>query len=310
MIKKTVGRLAPSPSGRMHPGNITAFLVAWLSARSQNGEVVLRIEDLDRIRCTKYWADILKSDLTWLGITWDREAQPQSLRSPFYEEILDGLRQKDLVFPCWCTRGVLNAQNAPHASDGHWIYPGTCRGLSGTEKEQKKTPPSWRLIVPDEEISFCDRVFGERSENLARECGDFVLKKADGSFAYQLAVVADDIEGGITEVVRGCDLLGSVPRQIYLTRLLGGVQPEYMHVPMLLGPGGRKLSKRDLDLDMGILRERIAPERMLGELAFRIGLLDRSEDISAKELITVFSPEKLSKNDVELGQDFCGCLLI
>ena len=123
------------------------------------------------------------------------------------------------------------------------------------------------------------------------------------------AVVADDIEGGITEVVRGCDLLGSVPRQIYLTRLLGGEEFEYMHVPMLLGPGGRKLSKRDLDLDMGVLRERICPERMLGELAFRIGLIDRSEDISACELVSVFDPQKLSKTDVELGSDFCGCLL-
>lgn len=310
MTKKTVGRLAPSPSGRMHPGNIMAFLVAWLSARSQNGEVVLRIEDLDHVRCTEYWAEVLKSDLMWLGITWDREAQPQRYRSDVYEKILDNLRQRELVFPCWCTRGVLNAASAPHASDGHWIYPGICRNLSDTEKAQKKTPPSWRLIVPNEEISFCDRVYGERRENLAAECGDFVLKKADGSFAYQLAVVADDIEGGITEVVRGCDLLGSVPRQIYLTRLLGGEEFEYMHVPMLLGPGGRKLSKRDLDLDMGVLRERICPERMLGELAFRIGLIDRSEDISACELVTVFDPEKLSKTDVELGQDFCGCLLI
>ncbi|MBR4942185.1 MAG: tRNA glutamyl-Q(34) synthetase GluQRS, partial [Clostridia bacterium] len=301
MKKPTVGRLAPSPSGRMHPGNILAFLMAWLSARSADGEVVLRIEDLDSVRCTPYWAELLKSDLTWLGISWDREMLPQRFRGEAYEEALESLKARGLVFPCWCTRGTLNASSAPHASDGHWIYPGICRGLTEAQRAQKKTSSSWRLIVPDREFSFTDLVYGPQSENLAAECGDFVLKKADGSYAYQLAVVADDILGGITQVVRGRDLLGSVPRQMYLTELLGGEAPEYMHVPMLLGPGGRKLSKRDLDLDMGQLREKIRPERMLGELAFRVGLIPVSEEISALELVKEFSPEKISKDDVELG---------
>lgn len=303
------GRLAPSPSGRMHPGNVFAFLMAWLSARSKNGAVILRIEDLDTVRCTEEFAELIRSDLKWLGLEWDIEAEPQRYRGAVYQEKLDRLADMGLVFPCWCTRGSLNAARAPHASDGHWIYPGTCRGLTAAQRAEKRTPPSYRLRVPDMTVSFVDGVYGERSENLARECGDFVLKKADGTFAYQLAVVVDDIEGGVTEVVRGCDLLGSAPRQIYLTKLLGGTPPEYMHVPMLLGPGGRKLSKRDLDLDLGELRKVICPERMIGELAFRGGLIDRSEPVSAKELATEFRPEKLSKNDVELGRDFCGCLL-
>ncbi len=307
MEKKPVGRLAPSPSGRMHPGNILAFLMAWLSARSRDGEIVLRIEDLDRVRCTPQWAEILKDDLNWLGIDWDREDPPQRYRDSAYGAALEALTAGGHVFPCWCTRGVLNASGAPHASDGHWIYPGICRELTAAQRAEKTAPPSIRLHVPDIEIEFTDRVYGCRRENLARDCGDFVLKKADGSWAYQLAVVVDDIAGGITEVVRGCDLLGSVARQIYLTGLLRGTRHEYMHIPMLLGPGGRKLSKRDLDLDMGQLRRLITPEKMLGELASVVGIIDSPREISARELIGEFSPEKISRTDVELRNGFCGC---
>ncbi|MBQ5972817.1 MAG: tRNA glutamyl-Q(34) synthetase GluQRS [Oscillospiraceae bacterium] len=305
-MAETVGRLAPSPSGRMHPGNAAAFLTAWLSARSRGGRVLLRIEDLDPVRCTPEWAELIRQDLTWLGLTWDEEMTPQRFRSPFYEEKLALLRSRGLVYPCWCTRGTLNAARAPHAGDGHWIYPGTCLRLTPEQRAAKTAPPSVRLRVPDEEIAFTDRLFGPQRENLARDCGDFVLKKADGTFAYQLAVVADDVDGGVTEVVRGRDLLGSTARQIYLTRLLGGREASYLHVPMLLGPGGRKLSKRDLDLDMGELRRRVTPERMIGELAFRLGLIDRSEPVSAAELARDFDPARLSRTDVELGTEFCG----
>ncbi len=188
--------------------------------------------------------------------------------------ILDRLRGDGFVYPCWCTRGDLkNAANAPHASDGHPIYPGTCRDLTEEERaaKAKVRAPLWRLRVPDESIAFSDGHYGPYAENLARECGDFILRRADGVFAYQLAVVADDIDAGITQVVRGRDLLSSTPRQLYLYRLLNAAPPEYYHVPLLTAPDGRRLSKRDRDLDLGILRGRHTAPELLGALAPRRG---------------------------------------
>ena len=296
-----VGRFAPTPSGRMHLGNIFSALLCWLSVRSQGGELLLRIEDLDTLRCTVENADILKDDLRWLGLTWDRECTPQRDRSARYEEILERLRASGHVFPCWCTRGDLkNAPNAPHASDGHPIYPGTCRELTAEERSARaaKKPPLYRLHVPDESISFTDGNYGTQGENLAKDCGDFILRRADGVFAYQLAVVVDDIDNGVTEVVRGCDLLGSTARQLYLYRLLEAVPPVYYHVPLLTAPDGRRLSKRDQDLDMGILRERQRPEELLGALAHAAGILERKEPCSAEELVPLFDWRKIGTGDI------------
>lgn len=295
-----VGRFAPTPSGRMHLGNIFSALLAWLSVRSQGGELLLRIEDLDTLRCTVENADILKDDLRWLGLTWDRETAPQRERSERYEEVLASLREKGHVFPCWCTRGDLkNTPNAPHASDGHPIYPGTCRHLTETERAARaaKKPPLYRLHVPDEYIAFTDGNYGPQGENLARDCGDFILRRADGVFAYQLAVVVDDIENGVTEIVRGSDLLGSTPRQLYLYRLLEAVPPVYYHVPLLTAPDGRRLSKRDQDLDMGILREKYRPGELLGALAHAAGLLKGKEACSAEELVPLFDWKKVGTED-------------
>lgn len=236
------GRFAPTPSGRMHLGNVFSALLAWLSVRAAHGELVLRIEDLDTLRCSAENAEILKDDLRWLGLTWDAEQPDQSTRSEYYESILDRLRSEGFVYPCWCTRGDLkNAANAPHASDGHPIYPGTCRDLTEEERaaKAKVRAPLWRLRAPDESIAFSDGHYGPYAENLARECGDFILRRADGVFAYQLAVVADDIDAGVTQVVRGRDLLSSTPRQLYLYRLLNAAPPEYYHVPLLTAPDGR-----------------------------------------------------------------------
>ena len=208
------GRFAPTPSGRMHLGNVFSALLAWLSVRAAHGELVLRIEDLDTLRCSAENAEILKDDLRWLGLTWDAEQPDQSTRSEYYESILDRLCGEGFVYPCWCTRGDLkNAANAPHASDGHPIYPGTCRDLTEEERAAKarERAPLWRLRVPDESIAFSDGHYGPYAENLARECGDFILRRADGVFAYQFAVVADDIDAGVTQVVRGRDLLSSTP---------------------------------------------------------------------------------------------------
>ena len=235
---KVVGRFAPSPSGRMHLGNVFSALMAWLSVRSAGGTMVLRIEDLDPDRCRPEYAEQLKDDLRWLGLDWDVEQTPQSRRTEAYRERFERLREMGLVYPCYCSRGELHAASAPHASDGNVIYAGTCRNLTEEERAGKTRRPAWRLIVPDEEFTFHDGLQGEYRENLARECGDFIIRRSDGVYAYQLAVVTDDAEAGVTQIVRGRDLLSSTPRQIYLQRLLGLPTPEYYHVPLLVAPDG------------------------------------------------------------------------
>ncbi len=210
---KVVGRFAPSPSGRMHLGNVFSALMAWLSVRSAGGTMVLRIEDLDPDRCRPEYAEQLKDDLRWLRLDWDTEQTPQSRRTEAYRERFERLREMGLVYPCYCSRGELHAASAPHASDGNVIYAGTCRDLTEEERAGKTRRPAWRLIVPDEEFTFHDGLQGEYRENLARECGDFIIRRSDGVYAYQLAVVTDDAESGVTQIVRGRDLLSSTPRQ-------------------------------------------------------------------------------------------------
>ena len=300
MAEKVVGRFAPTPSGRMHLGNVFAYLLAWLSVRSRGGEVLLRMEDLDTLRCTEENAAVIREDLLWLGLPWDEETPAQRYRSSAYEAALETLKTRANVFPCWCTRGSLNLVNAPHASDGHPIHPASCREATEEERAKHKTPPAMRLEAPDLEISFTDGVYGEYRENLKTACGDFVLRRADGVFVYQLAVVVDDGEFGVNEVVRGCDLLSSTPRQIYLQRLLGYPQPEYFHVPMLTDKEGRKLSKRDADMDLGVLREKYRPEEIVGRLAAACGLLEKYEPVSAAELAPHFAWEKVRKRDIVL----------
>ena len=298
-----LGRFAPTPSGRMHLGNVFSALMAWLSIRSRGGELLLRIEDLDTMRCPRENEILLRQDLLTLGLDWDTEQPRQSERTAYYEEVLERLRSAGEVFPCWCTRGDLkSAPNAPHASDGHPIYPGTCRDLTQAQRAEKaaERPPLWRLRVPDETIAFTDGHYGIFSENLAAECGDFILRRADGVFAYQLAVVADDAAAGVTQVVRGRDLLSSTPRQLYLYRLLGAPAPAYYHVPLLTAADGRRLSKRDRDLDLGVLRQRFRPEELIGRLAHAAGLLETYEPCSPRELTAVFDPDKLPAGDVTL----------
>lgn len=293
-----IGRFAPSPSGRMHLGNVFSALLAWLSVRSCGGKLVLRIEDLDPDRCRPEYADTLKRDLQWLGLTWDTEQIPQSKRSDAYRAEFEQLEKKGRIYPCYCSRGELHAASAPHASDGTLVYAGTCRNLTPAERAAKTKAPSFRVIVPDEEISFRDHVQGVFSQNLARDCGDFILRRADGVYAYQLAVVTDDAQAGVTQVVRGCDLLPSTPRQIWLQRELGFPQPEYYHVPLLVAPDGRRLSKRERDLDMQALRSRFTPEALIGLLAHACGLLDRPQSVSALELAGDFSWSKVKKENI------------
>ncbi len=295
-----LGRFAPTPSGRMHLGNVSTALLAWLSVRSQGGKMLLRIEDLDTLRCPRENEDLLREDLDWLGLDWDLEQPRQSERTAYYESVLEALRRTGRVFPCWCTRGDLkNAPNAPHASDGHPIYPGTCRELTAEQQAEKaaQRPPLWRLRVPDETISFVDGHYGPYSENLAAECGDFILRRADGVFAYQLAVVADDIDAGVTEVVRGRDLISSTPRQLCLYRLLGAPEPRYIHVPLLTAPDGRRLSKRDRDLDLGVLRQRYSAAEIIGALAHAAGLTEEYAPCAPAELVCLFDWKKVPLPD-------------
>lgn len=295
---KVVGRFAPSPSGRMHLGNLFSATLAWLSVRSAGGTMVLRIEDLDPDRCRPEYAEQVKRDLDWLGLDWDAEQTPQSQRSEAYREEFKKLDSLGLVYPCYCTRGELHAASAPHASDGNLIYPGTCRSLSEEERAKKTKAPCWRLIVPDEEIVFSDGLQGEQRQNLARDCGDFIIRRADGVYAYQLAVTTDDAAAGVTQVVRGCDLLSSVPRQMYLQKQLGFPTPSYFHVPLLTAADGRRLSKRDKDLDLEALMLRYDAQQLLGHIGYLAGLLPEDAPCRAGELVSIFDWNRVKTKNI------------
>ena len=292
-----VGRFAPTPSGRMHLGNVFAALLAWLSVKSKDGEMVLRMEDLDTLRTSGEYARILREDLTWLGLTWDREQLPQSRRTAAYDGYFEILRSRGLVYPCYCTRSQLHSVNAPHLSDGTYVYQNTCRKLTDPPRDRK---PAWRVMVPDRLWTLEDRCQGHYELNLASHCGDMVVRRADGCYVYQLAVTVDDGEAGVTEVVRGMDLLSSAPRQMYLQELFGFPHPEYAHVPMLLAPDGRRLSKRDRDLDLGELRKHVSRETLVGTLAFAAGLIPRKEAVSPEELAKHFTWEKVRGESIYL----------
>lgn len=304
----TVGRFAPSPSGRIHLGNMLCSLLAWLSARKKGGKVVLRIEDLDTVRCKRAYAEQMIDDLLWLGLDWDEgpgvggpeEPYWQSERTALYERALETLREKELVYPCFCTRSELHAASAPHRSDGQTVYAGTCRTLTAQEQAEKalRRSPAMRLVAPDEIWRFTDGHMGEYEENLAADCGDFLLRRSDGMFAYQLAVVVDDAAMGVTEVVRGSDLLSSTPRQLYLYDLLGLKAPEFYHFPLLLDAQGRRLSKRNADAGLDELRGKLTPEEILGRLAFLGGFNPGAEAKSAQQLLADFDWAKVPREDV------------
>ena len=298
--ENVVGRFAPTPSGRMHLGNVFAALIAWASVRSRDGEMVLRMEDLDTQRTSADFASILRDDLAWLGLDYDRETPPQSQRSEAYDRYFEILREKGLIYPCYCTRSQLHSVNAPHLSDGTYVYTGTCRNLTEGERAKFDRKPAWRVMVPDRLWTVEDLVQGHYELNLATQCGDMVMRRADGVYVYQLAVTVDDGEAGVTEVVRGMDLLSSAPRQMYLQELFGFSHPRYGHVPMLLAPDGRRLSKRDRDLDLGELRKRVKAEQLIGTLAFAAGLIDQNVPISARELAKEFDWNRLSGESIFL----------
>lgn len=290
MSSGVVGRFAPTPSGRMHLGNVYAAMMAYLSAKSKGGSFLVRIEDLDRERSYKDIADETIADLKRLGFEIDGEILYQSERFEIYREYEQILRDKGLLYPCFCSRAELHAATAPHASDGSYVYDGKCRNLTEQEIEQKSATrrPCLRMRVPDETVELTDGICGKYSQNLARDCGDFIIKRSDGVFAYQLAVVVDDALSGVTEVVRGDDLLSSTPRQIWLQRTLGFNTPSYKHLPLLTAADGRRLSKRDGDT-LAYALEHNTPEQIIGDLAFRAGLTRTPDPISLKDLLSIYS---------------------
>ncbi len=296
------GRFAPTPSGRLHLGNILCAMLAYLSARSQGGRFLLRIEDVDVPRCPRSLAQQCIDDLAWLGFTWDEEPIYQSDRAGIYRVSLDRLTDGGHTYPCFCTRAQLMSLAAPNLGDTQVIYQRTCAHLTPEEaaERMKTRAPAIRLRVPDEDVTFMDGLFGKQQENLARDCGDFILRRSDGLYGYQLAVVVDDAMAGVTEVVRGRDILSATPRQLYLQRLLGYDAPEYVHIPLLVDHQGRRLAKRDKDLDLTALAHRFTPADVLGMLAFSAGLLPEVRPATLEELIPLFDWRKISRDDLRL----------
>lgn len=313
------GRFAPSPTGKMHAGNIFSALVAWLVAKSTGGDVVLRIEDLDPDRSKPHFADEIQRDFEMLGLTWDRGPYFQSTRSDAYREAFNALASTHEVYPCFCTRAdMLAAASAPQAAaqpaeaprssapqvagvaeNSSYVYPGTCKNLSPQHVETliaEGKDISWRIAVPDEYLSYTDEIYGKYCVNLARECGDFILLRKDNTFAYHLAVVVDDAEQGITSVVRGSDLLSSTPQQIFLQDSLGFDTPNYFHVPLICAQDGRRLAKRNKDAALDeLLSQYKSPEGVIGHIAYLSGLQASDSPATPESLLPSFSLETCRK---------------
>lgn len=308
---KPRGRFAPSPSGRMHLGNAWTALLAWLDIRKMNGAMVLRIEDLDPDRSRPEYAAGLIEDLRWLGLDWDEGPDSggsfrpycQSGRTALYQTVFDKLDQAGLVYPCFCSRAELrSAASAPHAGEPEIPYNGRCAALDtavAKQLRQQGRRPSYRLRVDDARVEYVDAVYGAQSQELRQACGDFVIRRSDGVFAYQLAVVVDDAAMQINRVLRGADLLASTPRQIYLWRLLGEQPPTFLHVPLLVGSDGGRLSKRHGSLAIAALREAgVSAEKIVGRLAAWAGLIDHPAAVKPRELIQRFDAARLPREPI------------
>ena len=326
------GRFAPTPSGRMHIGNIYAMLGAWLSARSSNDAIYLRIEDIDEPRVVPGAADLIMDDLQWLGLDWDGAPVYQSARHRLYEDALRALQRltiddsgavtadatgnaTPLIYPCFCSRADIRAASAPQEGDRFMIYPGTCRRLAETNPDEVRARlaqgrrHSLRIAMPasNSTIAFEDRVFGHQEFNVTREIGDSVVRRADGLFSYQLVVVVDDLAMGVDDIVRGRDLLRSNALQIWIRQALtGSTDYSYAHLD---NASGQRLAKREKSLDMGILRKHGAtPERVIGYCAWLLGLQGdphstHPQPMSAQEALTEFSWTKVRTDTADRSLD-------
>jgi len=307
MSNAVVGRFAPSPSGYMHMGNLLSMLLAWLDCRALGGRMIFRMEDLDAARSRDEYRQALAEDLRWLGLDWDEgwpePAYAQSRRGALYEQAFAELRAQGLVYPCWCSRAErLAAASAPHPGEAEFDASCRCARLSRRERaalEASGRRPAWKLRAPDRVIGVEDVHFGLFEQNPARDAGDFIIRRADGVFAYQLAVSVDDMRMGVTRVVRGRDLLSSAPRQKWLIETLGGTAPVYAHGPLLCSGEG-KLSKRLGSLSTQALRRELSPEALTGQLARLCGLTETDAPVPARELISGFDWARVSLEDLTL----------
>ncbi|MDO4913489.1 MAG: glutamyl-Q tRNA(Asp) synthetase [Bifidobacteriaceae bacterium] len=334
------GRFAPSPTGRMHLGNVYAMLAAWLQSRHSQQSIVLRIEDIDTPRVKPHAVEWICEDLQWLGLNWNGDITFQSQRTALYELALQVLQEQTvecfadgqyvelpLVYPCYCSRAQIQA-SAPHSEDGILKYAGTCRkyayksanmhnNCEHVQRDIMSKRHSWRIVAPDKVLSFQDEIFGLQTFNLYKDIGDTVICRSDGLFSYQLVVVVDDLLMGVDNIVRGRDLLRFTALQIWIrNRLIQGhfierafdngyvetcnsssQQVTYAHIPLLCSTQGERLAKRKHDMDLGKLREYgISREAIVGFCAYALGLIPSLETISAQELISLYSAEKIANN--------------
>jgi len=296
------GRYAPSPSGPLHLGNLRTALLAWLFARAAGSRFLLRIEDLDPERSRERWVESQLGDLTALGIGWDGSPVRQSERTALYEEALESLRRQGLAYECFCTRReIREAASAPHGPGSEGAYPGTCRELSARARRRALDAgrrAALRVRAGGASVAFTDRLQGEHEGVV----DDFVVRRNDGAFAYNLAVVVDDGKQGIAEVVRGEDLLDSTPRQLWLAARLGLEPPSHAHVPVVLGDDGKRLAKRHGAVTLGDrleLGERATGVRSV--LASSLGLCEPGERPSIDELLVRFDPERLPRKGAQLA---------
>lgn len=306
------GRFAPSPSGRLHLGNVLSSLLAWLDVRSSGGTMVFRLEDLDPERSWDRYAALMADDLLWLGLDWDEgwcpgggEPYRQGQRTARYAAALEALQERGMVYDCYCSRAERLAASAPHPGE-HGDIGCHCRSLTPEEAQKKRKQgrcPARKLAVDGATIQWTDGHYGAQRQTLTAGRDDFIVRRSDGVFAYQLAVSVDDMEMGINRVVRAHDLLESTPRQIWLIQALGGTAPDYCHAPLLVAPDGRKLSKREGDLNMEYLRANYTPEQLTGILAKLSGLRETAEPVTAQELVSDFSWDKVSRENIIIPSD-------
>ncbi len=308
MAETHITRLAPSPTGALHLGNVRTFVANYLLARREGWRILMRVEDLDGPRVKAGAAADMIEQLAWLGLEWDGPIVYQSARSRAYRTALEKLVAGGWAYPCVCSRRDIElAGGAPHGDDGVSLYPGTCRGrfASGEQAAATGRPVAWRLAAPSEEIAFTDRFAGASRFDLARTCGDFVIFKSDGLAAYQLAVVVDDNAAGVDRVVRGDDLLESAARQIHLRRLLGmDDEVEYAHLPLVVGPDGRRLAKRHGDTRLSHYRDRGATrEKVLGLMGYWCGLFDRRRQADMSDLLERFDLARVSREQIVFSRE-------
>lgn len=319
VVNLPVGRLAPSPTGAQHIGNARTFLLAWLSIRSRGGRLILRMEDIDSPRIKTGADQQAVDDLRWLGLDWDEGPDVPGANAPYYQTqrldiyrpVLDALIAAEMVYPCTCTRtDIANSASAPHAEHEGPIYPGTCSHRRAADASDLSDRPfSWRLRSQSPGMEYRDLVLGPQSIEPTRTLGDFVVWKSSQTPAYQLAVVADDIAMGVTEVLRGSDLVPSTFRQLELYTFLQRTPPTFAHIPLVVGPDGKRLAKRHGDTRLATLRDAgVRPEDILGLLAWSAGLLPEIRSIQLAQLLDVFDLAKIPKGNFVLTTDHLRCV--